>query len=151
MASTTVEIVWITFLLRDIGIPLPIAPQLFCDNKSALYMTVNPIFHARSKHIEIDYHFVREKVAVGALTTRYIPSTHQIADVFTKPLAKLPFHVFRGKLGVHSLVTSILKKGEKVNAPMNHSLTEATDTSSLGNKQIMANILECAVISLGAN
>ena len=74
LASATAEIIWITFLLRDIGIKLDTAPQLFCDNKSALHMTINPVFHARSKHIEIDYHFVREKVALGALITRYVPS-----------------------------------------------------------------------------
>ena len=91
MASTTVELVWITFLFRDIRIKLHESPQLFCDNKSALYMTINPVFHARTKHIEIDYHFVREKVAIGALTTQYIPSSHQIADIFTKPLSKLSF------------------------------------------------------------
>lgn len=67
MASITVELTWIAFLLRDIGIKLNEPPQLFWDNKSALYMIVNPIFHARSKHIEIDYHFVRKNVAIGAL------------------------------------------------------------------------------------
>ena len=55
--------------------------------QSALYMTINPVFYARSKHIEIDYHFVSEKVIVGALITQYIPFTHQAADIFTKPLA----------------------------------------------------------------
>ena len=113
MASTTTELVWITYLLRDIGISLHNAPQLFCDNKSALYMTINPMFHAHTKHIEIDYHFVREKVAVGALITRYIPSPHQIADIFTKSLPKLPFRLFRSKLRVHSSATSSLKKGDK--------------------------------------
>ena len=117
MASTTAELVWITYIFRDIGIPLHNAPQLFCDNKSALYMTFNPVFHARTKHIEIDYHFVREKVAVGALTTRDIPSPHQIADIFTKPLAKQPFHFFRNKLRVHKDAHSSLKEGDKTHSP----------------------------------
>ncbi|XP_059626128.1 uncharacterized mitochondrial protein AtMg00810-like [Cornus florida] len=69
MASTTAEITWLTFLLRDIGITLCQPPQLFCDNISALHMSVNPMFHARSKHIELDYHFVREKVVMGTLIT----------------------------------------------------------------------------------
>ena len=60
----------------DMGVTFSGPTILFCDNKSALYMTINPVFHARSKHIEIDYHFVREKVAIRALITRYIPLSH---------------------------------------------------------------------------
>ena len=76
-------------------------------------MTINQVFHARSKHIEIDYHFVCEKVFVGASITRYIPSSQQVADVFTKPLAAVPFMNFCNKLGVHSVVSSSLRKGEE--------------------------------------
>ena len=75
-------------------------------------MTVNPVFHPRSKYIAIDYHFVREKVALGSLVTRFVRSPQQIADVFTKPLAKITFQGLRDKLGVHNL-TSNLKKGEE--------------------------------------
>jgi hypothetical protein len=74
MASATAELTWITYLLRDLGIFPSTPPVLFCDNTSALHMTVNPVFHARTKHIELDFHFVLEKVAAGALTTRYVPS-----------------------------------------------------------------------------
>ncbi|KAL6329927.1 hypothetical protein AAG906_039842 [Vitis piasezkii] len=63
--SSAVEITWLTFLLRDIGIRLCEPPQLLCGNLSALHMIVNPVFHAHSKHIELDYHYVREKVANG--------------------------------------------------------------------------------------
>ncbi|KAL6313445.1 hypothetical protein AAG906_004408 [Vitis piasezkii] len=87
------EITWLTFLLRDIGIQLREPPQLLCDNLSALHMTVNPVFHARSKHIELDYHFVREKVASGVLITRFLPSSLQVADIFTKALPKTSFQV----------------------------------------------------------
>ncbi|RVW93780.1 Retrovirus-related Pol polyprotein from transposon RE2 [Vitis vinifera] len=69
MASTITEITGLTFLLQDIGVPLAQPPHSFCDNISALYISVNPLFHSRSKHIELDYHFVREKVAVGHLIT----------------------------------------------------------------------------------
>ncbi|XP_043694021.1 uncharacterized mitochondrial protein AtMg00810-like [Telopea speciosissima] len=88
MASTTTGFTWLTFLLRDIGIAQPHPATLFCDNMSALHMTVNPILHARTKHIEVDYHYMRERVALGSLVTRYIPSNCQLADVFTKPLPR---------------------------------------------------------------
>ena len=63
-------------------------------------MTVNPVFHGRTKHIELDYHYVREKVALGSLETHFVSSTNQLADIFTKPLSKLPFLVLRTKLGL---------------------------------------------------
>ncbi|RVW93768.1 Retrovirus-related Pol polyprotein from transposon RE1 [Vitis vinifera] len=104
------------FLLRDIGIQLREPPQLLCDNLSALHMTVNPIFHARSKHIELDYHFVREKVARGVLITRFLPSSLQVADKFTKALPKTSFQLFRFKLGVHKLPLTSLRGADKGNS-----------------------------------
>lgn len=86
MASTTTELTWIMFLLRDIGLYLDQPPTLFCDNNSALLLTINLVFHSRTKHIDLDYHFVREKVALGSLVTRFISSTNQVAYIFTKPL-----------------------------------------------------------------
>ena len=74
MANTAAELTWLTFLLRDLHVPQSQPPILFCDNLSALHMTINPVFHARSKHIELDYHFVRERVSMGLLVTRHIPS-----------------------------------------------------------------------------
>ena len=91
MASTAAEITWLSFLLRDLGIPLSHPPILHCDNLSALHMTINPVFHGRTKHIELDYHFVREKVAFGSLETCFVSSTSQLADIFTKPLPKASF------------------------------------------------------------
>ena len=67
MASATAEFTWIGYLLCDIGVPLLNPPRLFCDNLNALHLTVNPVFHSRTKHIQLDYHFVREKVAQGSL------------------------------------------------------------------------------------
>lgn len=113
MISATVEITWISFILRDLDIPLQKPPQLFCDNLSALYMSVNSVFHSRTKHIEMNYHFVREKVVVGSVITRYIPSPLQVADILTKPLSKTPFKALRSKLGVHAHAHSNSRKDEK--------------------------------------
>ena len=100
LATTTAELTWICYILRDIGLYLKRPTILFCDNMSALYLTVNPVIHARTKHIEIDYHFVREKVTIGALVTRFVSSVDQITDVFTKPLTKDVFYCLRDKLNV---------------------------------------------------
>ncbi|KAL5715327.1 hypothetical protein ACHQM5_017160 [Ranunculus cassubicifolius] len=109
LASTTAEVTWISFILRDIGLYIPETPTIFCDNPSALQLTVNPVFHARTKHIEIDYHFVREKVALGSLVTRYVPTGNQVADVFTKPLSHSQFCTLRTKLGLWPLPQTSLR------------------------------------------
>nr|XP_048337142.1 uncharacterized mitochondrial protein AtMg00810-like isoform X1 [Ziziphus jujuba var. spinosa] len=88
MASATAELTWISYLLHELGLHSSQPFQLFYDNMSALHMSINPVFHHRTKHISLDYHFVREKVADGSLVTRYLSSSSQIADIFTKPLSK---------------------------------------------------------------
>lgn len=84
MAIAAFELTWITSLLNDIGIFLKTPLILFCDNLSALYLTTNPLFQERTKHIEIDYHFVREKVANYSLVTLYVRATNQLGDIFIR-------------------------------------------------------------------
>ena len=86
LANATVEVMWVQKLLDELGIPHPLAACLWCDNLGAKYLSANPVFHARTKHIEIDFHFVREQVAAKRLDIRFISTTDQIADGFTKPL-----------------------------------------------------------------
>ena len=60
--------------------------KLTCDNQTALHIASNPIFHERTKHIEIDCHFISEKVASGCMATNFVNSNDQLADIFTKSL-----------------------------------------------------------------
>jgi hypothetical protein len=76
------------------------ATIVFSDNVSAVYMTVNPVHHRRTKHIEIDIHFVREKVALGQVWVLHVPSSHQFADIMTKGLPVQLFTDFRSSLCV---------------------------------------------------
>jgi histone deacetylase 1/2 len=91
---------WIQALLRELGLFLRRPPSLWCDNIGATYLSVNPVFHARTKHIEIDYHFVREQVAKKALEIRHISTHDQLADVLTKPLMIQQFERFCSDLNV---------------------------------------------------
>lgn len=88
LANGTTEVIWIHSLLRELGVHQPRPPILWCDNLGATYLTANPVFHARTKHIEVYFYFVREKVAMGALDVRFIFLNDQIDDGFTKPITR---------------------------------------------------------------
>ena len=72
LASIVVELCWLRQVFKDLGIFLATTPKLWCDNVSALAIASNPVFHARTKHLEVDYHFVREKVLRRDLQVKYI-------------------------------------------------------------------------------
>ena len=86
--------------MKELRIALPICPLIWCDNMSAGSLAANPIFHARTKHLEIDLHFVRDKVLQQDLEVRYVPSCDQFADCFTKALAVTQHQYLRSKLSV---------------------------------------------------
>ncbi|KAJ4767670.1 Gag/pol [Rhynchospora pubera] len=100
LALTCTEIKWLTYLLEELGIAMVSKPCLWCDNIGATFLASNPMFHARTKHIEIDYHFVREQVADNKLDVKFICSADQLSDVMTKPLPLPRFQFLRGKLNV---------------------------------------------------
>jgi hypothetical protein len=80
---------------------------LYCDNIGATYLASNPIYHARTKHIEIDYHFVRDMVAKKLLKVCFISGKDQLADILAKPLATARFIMFRFNLNVHPPTSSL--------------------------------------------
>jgi hypothetical protein len=77
-----------------------VKPVLWCDNIGATYLSVNPAFHARTRHIEIDFHFVRERVADNRLDIKFVSSKDQLADGFTKPLPAKSLDEFKRNLNV---------------------------------------------------
>lgn len=101
MANATADVIWLESLLAELGILLDQPPCLWCDNLGATYLSANPVFHARAKHIEIDFHFVRERVAKKQLQVRFISSKDQLADRFTKALSVQKFEDFKINLNFH--------------------------------------------------
>jgi hypothetical protein len=89
---------WIHTLMREIQIPCPSTTKLWCDNIGAKYLSANPVFHARTKHVEIDYHFVRERIAMKLLEIDFVPSRDQVDDAFTKPLPIWQLEIFKHNL-----------------------------------------------------
>ncbi|GJY24615.1 ribonuclease H-like domain-containing protein [Tanacetum coccineum] len=107
VANVVAETSWIRNLLRELHTPLFTATLVYCDNVSAVYMSANPVQHQRTKHIEIDIHFVRDKVAAGHVRVLHVPSRFQYADIFTKGLSYPLFADFRASQGklVHFTVS----------------------------------------------
>ena len=91
---------WIQTLLYELGTKAPQAARLWCDNIGATYLSANLVFHARTKHIEVDFHFVRERVARKLLEIQFIPTGDQLADGFTKPLTMRRLDEFKYNLNL---------------------------------------------------
>ena len=87
-------------LLRELHTPLSSATLVYFDNVSVVYLSSNPVQHQRTKHIEIDIHFVRDLVAAGQVRVLHVPSRYQYADIFTKGLPYAWFQEFRSSLSV---------------------------------------------------
>jgi len=103
LANATAEVIWVQSLLTELGISHPKAAVLWCDNIGATYLSANPVFHARTKHIEVDYHFVRERVGAKLLDIRIISSADQVTDGFTKPQTVNHLQEFRANLNLCKL------------------------------------------------
>jgi hypothetical protein len=100
MANATAEIIGVQAVLRELGVSLRAPPCLWYDNLGATYLSANPIFHAHTKHIEIDFHFVGETVASKEIVIRFISSKDQLPDGFTKALPVKSFDEFKRHLNL---------------------------------------------------
>jgi hypothetical protein len=103
VANAAAECIWLRQLLGELYFPVSKATVIFCDNVSAVYMSKNPVHHKRTKHIELDIHFVRERVQIGQLRVVHVPTGEQYADVMTKGLPTRTFEAFRDSLCVIEL------------------------------------------------
>lgn len=100
VGNAAAEILWIKNLLHELCVPILSPPQFFCDNTGAIYLSSNPVFHSRMKHICLDYHFVRERISDGTFQVRHVHTKDQWAGILTKPLPGQGFLTMHSKIGV---------------------------------------------------
>ena len=106
MAATTAvcQGIWLSRLLGEMLNKEAARPKLLVDNKSAISLAKNPVFHDRSKHIEIRYHFIRECVEQGRVFIDYVRTSEQLADALTKALGRLAFQELRRRIGMVEII-----------------------------------------------
>ena len=103
MGSATKEAKWVINISKDLGVSVTKPISFYCDSKAAMHIAANPVFHERIKHLERDCHSVRDAILAGLISTTYVPSKDQIADVLTKALGRPQFEYLSSKLGVKDL------------------------------------------------
>ncbi|GJY43502.1 putative RNA-directed DNA polymerase, partial [Tanacetum coccineum] len=103
MASTVSEILWVRWLLKDLQVHIFTPTQLFCDNQTARHIANNPVYHERTKHVEMDCYFVRERVDTKEIVPVAIESKMQLADLLTKGLGSEQLHFLLNKTGIKDL------------------------------------------------
>ena len=97
LTHASTEVAWLRSLFSELGISLVSTPVIWCDNQGTGALAANPVFHSRTKHIEVDVHYVREHVIDKKLVVSYVPSVEQVANLFTKPLSILRFQYLLAK------------------------------------------------------
>lgn len=103
MATTCCELKWLKAVLRFLGVSHDRQMKLYCDSQAALHIAANPVFHERTKHIEIDCHFVRDEVTQGTIVMVHVGTREQLADILTKALGRPQFTYLLRKSGIHDL------------------------------------------------
>ena len=103
MALATCEHIWLKHLLRELRFRKDEQKKLLCDNQAALHISSNLVFHEKTKHIEVDCHFIIENIASGCMTTSFINYNDQLADIFTKSLRGPRIKYICYKLGAFDL------------------------------------------------
>ncbi|GJW45768.1 ribonuclease H-like domain-containing protein [Tanacetum coccineum] len=102
VANVVADTCWLRNLLRELHTLLSSATLVYCDNVSAVYLSCNPVQHQRTKHIEIDIHFVHDLVAAGQICVLHVPLRYQFVNIFTKGLPSTLFEEFRSSLSIRN-------------------------------------------------
>jgi hypothetical protein len=102
VANGVAKATWLRQLLHELQTLPSRCTLVYCDNISAVYLSTNPVQHQRTKHVEIDLHFIREKIAIGQVRILHVPTTSQFADIFTKGLLSSMFNEFWSSLNICS-------------------------------------------------
>ena len=103
LAHGICEVMWIKRLLEDLKISVILPVKVYCDNKAAISISHDPVQHDRTKHIEVDRHFIKEKLEKGLICVPYVPTAQQIADILTKGLPKRQFDLLVSKLAMEDI------------------------------------------------
>ena len=103
MAHGVCEVLWLKIILMELGLFQARPLMMYCDNKAALDIAHNPVQHCRTKHIEIDRHFIKEKLDQGIICMHYVSSSNQLADILTKGLAEKVFSSLCSKMGLYDV------------------------------------------------
>ena len=106
MASGLCELMWLRILLSELGLIVDMPICLYCDNQAAINMVHNPVHHDRTKHVEIDRHFIKEKLDEGVLKITYVRSSGQLADILTKGVSVVSFVNICSKMRLIDIFTS---------------------------------------------
>lgn len=107
LATTAIELSWLSILFKELRIYLSHVPVIWCDNVFSIALSANPIFHSRTKHLEVDYHFTRRKVLYKQLQIGVVSGNDNFANVFTNSLPAPPFQFHCAKLLIDSSPISL--------------------------------------------
>ncbi|KAH0637483.1 hypothetical protein KY289_037398 [Solanum tuberosum] len=124
MRRLVAELTWLTRLLLDLSVHLSLPVPVHSDSQAAIHIARNPVFHERTKHVDLDCHFVRQQYMAGLISLSFVPSKDQLADIFTKSLSGPLHHAILSKMGV-TKIPSILRGDDKPEEKKSHMETSS--------------------------